>query len=375
VWGVGEIGGFMRSWRATDNGLEGIAAVHNDTLLVLDEINQADAKTVSASAYMLANGAGKQRANLVGGAREVATWRVPFLSSGEETLDKMIREATPQKRAAKAGQMVRIIDIPADAGTGFGVFDHTDEWSSEPERKKAGAQLSDALEKTATSDYGHAGPAFVDRLMQNPEAHIKTARETVKAFMSAAQQNGSEMESQARRVANRFALAAAAGELATEFGITGWEAGEATSAATACFEAWCSRVAPGASIESQTGVQAVRAFLSKHSDARFDSISEKGEMLKPDRPVNHRAGFVRGEGDKREWLILRDVFDDEITHGQPRETAKALKAMGSLKPDGRNLAAKASSPLGREKRERFYVITSAIFADASDAGECDERSH
>jgi len=371
VWGVGEIGGFMRSWRATDNGLEGIAAVHNDTLLVLDEINQAAAKTVSESAYMLANGVGKQRANIIGGAREVTTWRVPFLSSGEDTLDKMVRDATPQKRAAKAGQMVRVIDIPADAGAGLGVFDHAGEWSGEPERKKAGAQLSDALKKTATSDYGHAGPAFVDRLMQSPEAHMKSARETVKAFMSAVQQNGSEMESQARRVANRFALAAAAGELATEFGITGWKTGEAIGAAIACFDAWCSRVAPDASIESQTGVQAVRAFLGQHSDARFDRIERSGAMVNPERPVNNRAGFVCGEGDQREWRILREVFD-EITGGQSTETAKALKEIGALETaKEKNLAKKVATPLGRT---RLYVVTATIFTAASDAdgGDVDE---
>lgn len=51
VWGRGDIrDGFMRTWRATDNGLEGVAAIHSDTLLVLDEINQADARTVGSIA-------------------------------------------------------------------------------------------------------------------------------------------------------------------------------------------------------------------------------------------------------------------------------------------------------------------------------------
>ena len=39
VWGGGGINGFVRSWRATDNAIEGIALAHNDTFLPLDEIN------------------------------------------------------------------------------------------------------------------------------------------------------------------------------------------------------------------------------------------------------------------------------------------------------------------------------------------------
>ncbi len=40
---------------------------------------------------------------------------------------------------------------------------------------------------------------------------------------------------QARRVAARFALIAAGEELASLLGVTGWEAGEAISAAVVCF--------------------------------------------------------------------------------------------------------------------------------------------
>jgi len=50
---------YARTWRATDNGLEGIAAMHSDLLLVLDEIGQLDPRHAGQVAYMLANGQGK----------------------------------------------------------------------------------------------------------------------------------------------------------------------------------------------------------------------------------------------------------------------------------------------------------------------------
>ncbi len=37
VWGGFD---YLQSWRATSNGLEGIAAAHNDSLLCLDEIGE-----------------------------------------------------------------------------------------------------------------------------------------------------------------------------------------------------------------------------------------------------------------------------------------------------------------------------------------------
>ena len=40
VWGGGSLNGFLRTWRATSNGLEGTAAELCDTLLCLDEIGQ-----------------------------------------------------------------------------------------------------------------------------------------------------------------------------------------------------------------------------------------------------------------------------------------------------------------------------------------------
>ena len=44
-----------------------------------------------------------------------------------------------------------------------------------------------------------------------------------------------------KRAADRFAVIAAAGELASEWGITGWGAGEATVAAKRCFLDWLNR--------------------------------------------------------------------------------------------------------------------------------------
>ena len=71
------------SWRATDNGLENIAVLHNDNVLILDEMGQVNGRVLAECAYMLANGQGKGRSNREGGIRRSQNWRLLFLSSGE----------------------------------------------------------------------------------------------------------------------------------------------------------------------------------------------------------------------------------------------------------------------------------------------------
>jgi putative DNA primase/helicase len=122
VWGGGEPGGYWRSWRATSNGLEGVALGHCDTLLCLDEIAQITARDAGEVAYMLANGSGKSRSARDGSGRRAARWRLLFLSSGEIGLAEKLSE-DGRGRQLSAGQQVRIVDIPADAGAGLGIFE------------------------------------------------------------------------------------------------------------------------------------------------------------------------------------------------------------------------------------------------------------
>ena len=103
---------FRRSWRATANGMEGAAAIFNDCLLALDEISECDPGEIGVIVYALGNGRGKQRASRTGSARAVTRWRCFVLSSGERTLSTTMAEGGYR---AKAGQSVRLLDIPVGA--------------------------------------------------------------------------------------------------------------------------------------------------------------------------------------------------------------------------------------------------------------------
>src|SRR5262249_46805279 len=149
--------GYLRQWRATANGLEGIAALHCDTLLCLDELSEVNPREAGNIAYMLANGQGKARARRDGSARPAFVWRVLFLSSGEITLVDKVREDDRQR--ATAGQQVRILDIPADAETSCGLFENI-HGASNPQ------EFADRLRAATQDYYGGAARAFLSEIVR-----------------------------------------------------------------------------------------------------------------------------------------------------------------------------------------------------------------
>jgi putative DNA primase/helicase len=108
----------VHPWRATANGMEGLAALYNDGLLILDEIQQYDHRQAGEVIYLLGNGKGKTRASRMGCAKESASWLILFLSSGEISLRDMVEG---QGKTLNAGQELRLADIQADAGMGLGM--------------------------------------------------------------------------------------------------------------------------------------------------------------------------------------------------------------------------------------------------------------
>jgi putative DNA primase/helicase len=122
VWGGGGPLGFAYTWRATDNGAEGIFCAHSGTLMALDEHGQLPAEVAGPITYMFGNGHGKSRAARNGEARRISEWRGVLHSTGEVGVATKIEEAGRGRRA-KAGQLVRLVDLPADANKGLGLFD------------------------------------------------------------------------------------------------------------------------------------------------------------------------------------------------------------------------------------------------------------
>ena len=277
VWGCGNSPGYVRAWRATANGLEGAAASATDTVLVLDEFGQVDGREAGAVLYSLSNGGGKVRAARDGAMREPKSWRVMVLSTGEITVATKLSEDRGSK--ARAGQLVRMLDIPADRG--FGVFDHAG-----PDEDAA--KLAKAFKQAAISAYGVAGPEFVRRLI-NEQVTGEDVRGHVGDFVSACLPAGAD--GQVDRAAQRLGLIAAAGELATLLGVTPWREGEVTAAAAWALEQWIGQRGGTEPAEARQAVEQVRRFIEAHGEYRFEPLDDVDARALP-----NRAGWRKGEG-------------------------------------------------------------------------------
>ena len=202
VWGSPE---HVRSWRATDNGLENIAVLHNDNVLILDEVGQVNGKVLAECAYMLANGQGKGRSSREGNLRKFHSWRLLFLSSGELGLADKLAENGLKSRG---GQEVRFVGLPVDTSmlTELHGFPH------------AGAVVNRLKELTALH-YGHAGRVFLHKLTE-PDTMTTVLSELQPALANTVSRLvPAGADGQVRRVAQRFALCGLAGGLAAQMEI------------------------------------------------------------------------------------------------------------------------------------------------------------
>jgi uncharacterized protein (DUF927 family) len=344
VWGGGGMRGYLNTWRTTSSGLELIAASHCDSLLALDELNEVSPRQIGEIAYMLANGSGKGRASGSHRFRQVDEWRLLFLSTGEVSLSRHIQDS---RRELKAGQLLRMIDIPADAGHGSGLFEDLGVFPT-------GDAFSRALRDGTRKNYGTAIRAFLSQIV--PSSH--SVRASVKAAQrkfvedSVLSDNGGETI----RVVNRFGLVAAAGELAIESGILPWPKGSAKAAARTCFNAWLEAREPVQ--DAEKAIRIARLFLKENSERFIPLDGRANTQVSLDQTI----GFVRGRGPNiAEWLILPKAFQQQMCREiSSLVMTKALISRGWLITDQ---AGKSSCPVTLPEigKKRVYRIKSDIF--------------
>lgn len=346
---------FRKEWRATGNGLEGLATSRNDSLLILDEMGQVDGRDAGTIAYMLANGQPKLRMTDNTALRKAPSWKLLFLSSGEVSLADHMAAAG---KKIKAGQESRLADIPAMPYGGFGVFNDLNGYPS-------GAALSVAIREAAAKCYGAVGLAFIEQVVAIQETLPKRLKHAVDQFVTDTVPRGAS--GQVDRVATRFGLVAAALELAGEFGLTGWEKDTGTWAVKACFNAWlCERGGPG-DHEVTAILSQVRAFFEANGESRFADwdTSERvinGEALEG-RIVANRVGFRRkSQLEGYTYYVLPEAFKREICAGMnPDRAAQVLREREWIEPDCHGKNSHSIRLPGMGKTTRCYVFTAKMW--------------
>ncbi|PPD29274.1 MAG: hypothetical protein CTY20_06875 [Hyphomicrobium sp.] len=370
VWGGGGQAGYLRSWQATANGLEAVAEAHNHTLLALDELGLLDADGASRVAYQLADGIGRQRAGLMGEAAANRNWRLAILSTGEISLEDKLREGRKPQRQ-RAGQAVRFVDLPADAGKGCGMFDTAPQIPDRPNAtmQDRGAALSRRLCSATESDFGHLGPEFVRAIIHSAD-WSDVAKCIIDEFVASV---SSGADGQVQRVARNFGLIAAAGELAIGFGLLPWNAGRAIKAAKAAFDRWLEVRGHSGAAEGNDAVSILRGVISKDA-SRFQKIDEPPPVVgaddEPPRDfvTGNRLGFREERGGKQYYLVPKEAWELIFAGHDPAGAAKKLQALGILAPsaDGRPMIQRSLPGLG--KKCRVYSIDAGRLFDDSIIG-------
>ena len=207
------------------------------------------------------------------------------------------------------------------------------------------------------------------------------------------------------RVARRFALIGAAGELATTYGLTGWDTGEAAAAAARCFRAWLAqRGSPGDTDETRAIAQ-VRLYFEHYGRSRFEPWRERdGEtcqrchgtgriaygyaqgvcftcngtkVITPAHPairnIQVHAGWSKATADGgTEFFVQKEVFRQVIARGlDVQQLCDLLTERKYLRPGTDGKSTRTESLPGHPRTE-VYRITAALLG-AQQPGKEEEK--
>lgn len=338
---------FAKKWRTTANGLEALCLSRNHSTLILDDLGQSDAKECGQAAYLIANGQGKVRMQKEGGNHPLSTWKTLILSSGEVDITQHMAEAG---KVARGGQVARLPSIPADAGSGMFSLEQLHD---QPD----GRQFSDTMKVVTREYYGTAGTSYLHQLTE-PET-LKNVSDSIRVDLTEIVESlcipdGAAPE--VGRVAARFALVAFAGELATKFGITGWEKGDSLKAADRCFNDWLTESGSAMGADDKTLFAQVSAFLQAHGASKFPPHDISCEDL---LRVQNRAGFSYNTGEDIFYWVESGAFKSELCKGfNPTVAAKILIKAGWLEQGKDRIQQKKRiSAVSGKNGLWFYVMT------------------
>ena len=261
----------------------------------------------------------------------------------------------------KAGQEVRLLDIPSDAGAGMGVFENIHD-AENP------AAFSNSLQNLAETYFGSPADTLLTRLTQTGELERATAfilrvqEDFIQQYVS------SDSHGQISRAASRFGAVAGVGEYCISIGILPWDAGHAVWGISKCYLAWLDSRGDNTASEDIRALAQVREFIERNGESRFTVIEASGteENNIGTRTIN-RAGFrkILNDGSSEYWVLAK-MFQSEMCAGfDCRLVKRVLKDKKYLNLDsaGKSSVTKNLPGIGNT---RVYVINSALMQTDED---------
>jgi putative DNA primase/helicase len=321
------------------------------------------------AAYTLAGGQGRGRLSKDAQRRDTERFRTMSLSTGELNFDELERQAAGAKRQAFAGAEMRLPSIPADTGK-HGSFEDIGDFTG---MKNGAARFADTLQSSARDHYGHAGPRFVEKIIEEVgeigeyEFRREIAALVREFVVSVELEDGSDNAVQ--RLLRTFGLIAAAGQLACRWDILPLEEDEIRWGVATCFKAWIGARGGSRSKTSNTALIELRDFLQQN-DGRFILV---GNTERP--KAANIAGYIETKDGDTIYYILPPIWKNEVLAKAPRaKLIEALEERGLLirKPDSSDpTVVKRIKALG--KPVRAYAVSGDILSMHDDGTI--ERGH
>ena len=146
-------------------------------------------------------------------------------------------------------------------------------------------------------------------------------------------------DGQVRRAAAKFALIAAAGELAATILDLPWPKDAASNAVATCFTEWLEKRGGSEAHEVVAGIAQVRRFIEQHGKSRFSQISGSNSEPAGTHGTINRAGWRRRSNPTDpqsawEYLILPGAWKSELCAGFNASTVgRSLADKGLLLGD------------------------------------------
>lgn len=349
VWGdgadpaEGRRSAYVKKWNLTKNATEGLAEAHNDLILCLDEVGEADVRDFGRMIYQLAGGQGKARMESSTVLKPPKVWRTLVLSTGELPASEAVEQ---EGRIMRGGQAARMIDLPArDPQTGEGIV-------LELHGAESPAAFVDALKRACREHCGWAGPEFVRRILTEGRETLRPKLRTrLDDLVATLSPRGAAAE--VVRVVKRLALVALAGELALEWGLVPWEKAVPLQAARTMVERFIQNRG-GVGGQAEQAVHKVRAFMLLHARSRFADLNHDGQST-----IN-LAGYR--DPQEKVFYFTAKGFQEACAGHAARDVARYLKEKGLLEtPDEGHLTQRIHPKTSG--RVRVYAVSTALLDD------------
>ncbi len=324
AWTSPSIGaGLLQSMRSTENAVEVFAQAASGTVLALDELAHADGRAIGRLIYAIAGGQGKARLTAGAILKHRYAWSTFAVLSSECSLEEKVRA---DGASWIAGMAVRILDV-----------DVTD-----VDRTLGQNIIRDigAVER----HHGHAGPAFVERLIAAKLHHKPDAlRERVMDF--ARRLAGERADAARLRAATCLALPFVAGQLAQDFDLLPWSI-DLEAPVRWAWERFQKSSDAEALAPDEQAIASLRAWIAERWDVTIKSVDTGTDGF--DRKLNNREA-VAWYDDTAIYMPVQRLREASGETLKAQQVVKALVDRNLLdkRQDGRRAAVRWVPKIGR----------------------------